>query len=93
MNPKRSPGPESSAPTTPGGLDARPCRSDLTDREASKILGGAIGSLVQMSDIDTVRRAVRFWAEQDGLWDAIRLMQAQEVMVSLTEAPDPSKVS
>ncbi len=93
MNPKRSPGPESSAPTTDGSLDARECRTDLTDREATRLLGGQIGALVQLSDIDTIRRAVRFWAEQDGLWDSLRLMKDQNVMVPLTEAPDPSKVS
>ena len=51
-------------------LSNEPGRTDMTDRECACLLGGLIGSLVQMADRDTVRRAVRFWANTDGIWDS-----------------------
>ena len=46
-------------------LDAEPARSDLTDREAAKLFGSLIGGLIQMAGMNNVRRAVRWWAQQD----------------------------
>ncbi len=44
-------------------LTDQPARTDLTDRECTKILGGTIGALVEMSDRRTVQAAVRWWAD------------------------------
>ncbi len=46
-------------------LTEKPARTDLTDRECSKIIGGTIGALVDMADIEAVRRAVQWWAQLD----------------------------
>ena len=44
-------------------LDERIARTDLTDRECSKILGGLLGSLSLMTDEATLMRAITWWAE------------------------------
>lgn len=49
-------------------LDTRPARTDLTDRECSKIIGGVIGTLMQMAPAERVRAAVTWWAETDEAW-------------------------
>jgi hypothetical protein len=49
-------------------LDKRDPRNDLTDRECAKLLGATIGGLITMSDVETVRRAIRWWAEDDAAW-------------------------
>lgn len=49
-------------------LSNEPARTNLTDRECAKLLGGTIGALVQLSDIETVRRAVEWWAHTDEAW-------------------------
>lgn len=46
-------------------------RTDLTDRECSKIIGGLLGSLCTVADVDAVRRAVQWWAETPEAWAAI----------------------
>ena len=46
-------------------LDTREVRTDLTDRECAKLLGGLIGSLLQVSERGAVRRAVQWWAARD----------------------------
>lgn len=43
-------------------------RDDLTDREIAKILGGLVGSLVQMAEVEDVRNAFRWWAQSDEAW-------------------------
>lgn len=55
-------------------LDEREPRTDLTSREAAKLLGGTIGALMHMSDRESVRAALTWWAEQgDDAWDALEL--------------------
>lgn len=44
-------------------LDPREARKDLTDRECAKLIGGAIGCLLDMADRATVLRAIAWWAE------------------------------
>ena len=51
-------------------LSPQPARTDLTDRECAKIIGGLIGSLCLMADRDQVRKAVQWWAEQDAAWSS-----------------------
>lgn len=53
-------------------LDSRAARNDLTDRECTKLIGGLIGSLALMTDLAALRRAVRFWAEEDQLWSKMQ---------------------
>ncbi len=45
-------------------------KRDLTDRECAKLIGGLVATLVQMSSPTVVRRAVRWWAREDGAWHA-----------------------
>lgn len=52
-------------------LSPRPARTNLTDRECSKILGALIGVLVQMADPNDVLSAVRWWADTPDAWTAI----------------------
>ena len=58
----------------PNKLDRRPARTDLTDRECSKLLGSLIGGLCLMADKETVRAAVLWWGENDDAWRAMDLM-------------------
>lgn len=52
-------------------LSDEPVRTDLTDRECAKIIGGIIGSLTQVADAAAVRQAVRWWADTDEAWHLI----------------------
>jgi hypothetical protein len=42
-------------------LSKKPAREDLTDRELTKIIGSLIGGLAQMTTVDELRNAVRWW--------------------------------
>jgi hypothetical protein len=53
-------------------LSKETCRTDLTDRECASVLGGVIGTLASMSDIATLRNAVRWWAETDEAWRSVQ---------------------
>lgn len=54
-------------------LDKYPARRDLTDRECAKILGGPIGQLMDMTQGNEVRDAVRWWAGlTDEQWAELR---------------------
>lgn len=50
----------------------RPARTDLTDRECTKIIGALLGGLIQMTTENELRAAVRFWAETDKAWEFLR---------------------
>ena len=56
--------------TTPK-LNPEPSRTDLTMRECTKLIGGALGSISLMAPVETVRDAVRWWAGTDQAWVAI----------------------
>lgn len=62
-------------------LDERPMRS-LTDREVSSIIGSLVGGLSTggLSDVATVRRAVRWWAENDAPWKFFEGLRASNVV-------------
>lgn len=49
-------------------LNPQAARTDLTDRECAKIIGGLLGTLVQLAEPETVRKAVHWWAENDRAW-------------------------
>jgi len=51
-------------------LSCEAARTDLTDRECAKLIGSLLGGLVLMADRETVRAAVRWWAENDLAWSA-----------------------
>lgn len=55
-------------------LDPRPLRKDLTSRECASLIGALLGSLVTFADIDDVRSALAWWAENDDAWDALDLL-------------------
>jgi hypothetical protein len=55
-------------------LDTRPARKDLTTRECAKLLGGTIGGLLEMADLETVRAAVKWWAEQEAVWNVMAMV-------------------
>lgn len=52
-------------------LDPNPSR-ELTDRECCSLLGGIIGAMVRTSGVETVRRAVTWWASTDAAWHGLR---------------------
>jgi len=56
-------------------LSTMAARTDLTDREASKLLGSLIGGLLDMAPVEEVRNAVRWWAENDEAWAYMEKMQ------------------
>jgi hypothetical protein len=58
-------------------LDTFPARTDLTDRECAKLIGACLGGLVQMADVDTVKRAIIWWAQTEKAWDGLRLTKVQ----------------
>lgn len=49
-------------------LDERAARNDLTDREVAKIICGNLYALVDLSDIKTIKRAVKWIVEHDEVW-------------------------
>lgn len=53
-------------------------RTDLTDRELVKIIGGLLGSLALMTDLETLRSAVRWWADGDENWHFLWHMRQTE---------------
>lgn len=55
-------------------LSPLPRRTDLTDRECASLIGGLLGAMVENADIESVRNAVRWWAETDQAWEALRVM-------------------
>jgi hypothetical protein len=55
----------------PVRLSPEPARTDLTDRECCKLIGGTLGCLMQMADPDSVRRALQWWAENEQAWGMI----------------------
>lgn len=61
----------------PKPLHLEPARTDLTDRECAKLLGGIIGSLCQMTTPETVRAAVQYWAQTDAVWEALKTYSAK----------------
>lgn len=50
-------------------LDPNPARTDLTSREIAKLLGGFIGGLIEMAEVDEIEAAVKWWAENPEVWD------------------------
>ena len=56
-------------------LDPSPARTDLTSREFARILGGLLGGLVLLGDLEDLRTAVRWWAETDLAWESFQKMK------------------
>lgn len=52
----------------PVHLDPRSARVDLTSREIANLLGGVLGGFVQMSTVEDVRTAIKWWAQTDEAW-------------------------
>ena len=72
-------------------LSTKPAREDLTDRELTKIIGSLIGGLAQMTTVDELRNAVRWWADNDDAWQLIDA-QAKAVKEAINAATgDPAK--
>ena len=44
-------------------------RTDRTDRECVPLLGGLIGALCLEAEVENVRNAVKWWAENKTAWD------------------------
>jgi len=57
-------------------LDPRPYRQDLTDRECAKLLGAVIGGLCESAGVDTVKRAIDWWSQNESCWGTFRKMYA-----------------
>lgn len=59
-------------------LTTAPARTDLTDRECSKLIGCTIGGLCGMADKETIARAIQWWAdnfESSGMFEVTQQMQ------------------
>lgn len=50
-------------------LDPNKARTDLTSREIAKLLGGFIGGLIEMAELDEIETAVKWWAENPEAWE------------------------
>lgn len=71
-------------------LSSLEARTDLTDRELAKIIGGLLGSLCMLADPCDLRNAVRWWAETDELWISFQVQRkaVDEAMAKVREAGD-----
>lgn len=49
-------------------LSPIPARKDMTDREVAKILAGLMGGLLNMTTLDAIKNAVRWWANTPEAW-------------------------
>lgn len=58
-------------------LSPTAARTDLTDRECTKIIGGLIGGLCALADVETVHAAIQWWAEHPEAWAAFKQIQTQ----------------
>lgn len=56
-------------------LSSVEARTDLTDRECCKIIGGVLGSLNLMTDLESLRSAVRWWANTDEAWEGLEVQR------------------
>lgn len=45
-------------------LNLAAARTDLTDRECAKVVGGVVGALVGMATPENVLRGLRWWVER-----------------------------
>lgn len=71
-------------------LTEKPPRTDLTDRECSKIIGGTISGLAEMADLATVRKAVQWWADLDEhYWKQIFTESASDIAGALSSYIQP----
>ncbi len=52
-------------------LSPIPARTDLTDRECTRLIGGILETFAGMTDLTTLRRAIQWWAESDDAWKMI----------------------
>lgn len=66
-------------------LNPNAAREDLTDRELARLLGGLIGSMIQLADIHDVRNAVRWWADCDQAWVGMRRMKESGSAIEMAE--------
>lgn len=72
----------------PAKLDTHAARTDLTDRECAKLIGGTVGVLMQMANEETVRRGLRWWADlTDGQW--AQLADAERAILGGLTGPHP----
>lgn len=56
-------------------LSTKPARTDLTDRECTKIIGGLLGGLTHMADVETLQAAIRWWNDTPEAWEAFRVIK------------------
>lgn len=77
-------------------LDPRPARA-LTSREIAKVLGGAIGGLLNFCELEQVRQAVRWLADSEAFWilsratvPRVEAAAAEVFLEHLSEKREPS---
>lgn len=58
-------------------LDPRPARTNLnlTSRECSILIGGFLGALVQITEVETIKIAMRWWQETPEAWDQLEAVK------------------
>jgi len=47
------------------------------DEHCTMIIGGIIGALCQMTDVETVRKSVQWWASSDSAWLSFQKFKAK----------------
>jgi hypothetical protein len=60
-------------------LTTEPARTDLTDRECAKVIGAILGGLAQMTDLATVKRAMKWWVETPAAWQMLQPKPSRDV--------------
>lgn len=71
-------------------LDVRPGRTDLTSREIAKIIGGLLGGLARMAEIEDIKIAVRWWADTPEAWS---YLSASKLLAIAEEEKEDKKES
>jgi len=58
-------------------LCKEPARTDLTDRECARLIGAALGGLLQMAEPVQVKRALEWWLSNPQAWGFLVASQAE----------------
>lgn len=58
-------------------LNDTPHRTDLTDREIAKLVCSQMYAFAEMSDTETVRRAVKWLSESEQFWQELARIKTQ----------------
>lgn len=72
-------------------LDPRPARTDLTDRECTKLICGLLGSMSLMAEVETLRESLRWLVETEDIWFSFKAQRAA-ILSALAESQSGQEV-